>query len=223
MIKNKTNNTCHSELVSGSYKGNYKRGAMFGLDARVALAIFGALSVITGATLYSAMKEAKVVALLTEFDNVDKATTEYLLNTGSYIPADTTNASRTNNGFLNIKELVDSSVSGWRGPYIDFALLGAITYVLQHPIYGSIFLSRKQDTAWDNPYLTTNTCLLGSVSCSVYICIDNMPQDIRLALDLKIDGIEGPDSGNFRHSDASGYACKKGMVYDKSLSPASIL
>ncbi len=36
------------------------KGAMFGLDARIALAIFGALSVISGAALYSAIKQAKV-------------------------------------------------------------------------------------------------------------------------------------------------------------------
>lgn len=36
-----------------------KKGAMFGLDARIALAIFGALSVISGAALYSAYKTQK--------------------------------------------------------------------------------------------------------------------------------------------------------------------
>ena len=39
--------------------GSLKKGAMFGLDARIALAIFGALSVISGAALYSAIKESK--------------------------------------------------------------------------------------------------------------------------------------------------------------------
>ncbi len=31
-----------------------QRGAMFGLDARIALAIFGGLSIVTGASLYMA-------------------------------------------------------------------------------------------------------------------------------------------------------------------------
>ena len=34
----------------------FKRGAMFGLDARIALAIFGALLVISSAALYSAIQ-----------------------------------------------------------------------------------------------------------------------------------------------------------------------
>jgi len=42
------------------------KGAMFGLDSRIALAIFGALSVISGAALYSAIQEAKATALYNE-------------------------------------------------------------------------------------------------------------------------------------------------------------
>ena len=50
-----------------------KKGAIFGLDARIALTIFGALSVISGAALYSAIQESKVVALYTEFQEIGKA------------------------------------------------------------------------------------------------------------------------------------------------------
>ena len=39
-----------------------KKGAMFGLDARISLAIFGALSVISGAALYSAIQDSKSVS-----------------------------------------------------------------------------------------------------------------------------------------------------------------
>lgn len=43
------------------------KGAMFGLDARIALAIFGALSVISGAALYSAIQESSTVKITTIF------------------------------------------------------------------------------------------------------------------------------------------------------------
>ncbi len=42
-----------------------KKAAMFGLDARIALVIFGALSVISGAALYSAIQQAKTTAFAT--------------------------------------------------------------------------------------------------------------------------------------------------------------
>ena len=220
MIKNELKNSCHPEFISGSHENNYKHGAMFGLDARVALAIFAALSVITGAALYGAMKEAKVVALLTEFDNIDKAVTQYLLDTGSYPPPDVTDTPYTNQGYFNIKELVTSTVLGWKGPYIDFAIVGSNTEELDHSIYDDVRIFRKQDIAWDSPSVTINTCLSGSASCSVYSCISSIPNDIQKALDLKIDGSTGADSGNFRYQ--AYYSCKKGMTYDKSLSPASI-
>ena len=194
---------------------------MFGLDARIALAIFGALSVITGAALYGAMKEAKVVALITEFDNIDKAVTEYLLNTGSYPPADTTNATVTNYGYLNIKELITSTASSWSGPYLKYNS-GANTYFLDHPNYGNAYLYRNQDSDWDTPSLTSTTCLSGSTSCSIYICIDSLTEDISKALDLKIDGVAGSNKGSLRYYNNGTFTCKKGMPYDKSLSPASI-
>ncbi|MCP4355234.1 MAG: hypothetical protein GY793_06305 [Proteobacteria bacterium] len=50
------------------------KGAMFGLDARVALAIFGALSVITGAALYSAISAAKGARYSHFFNELVKAT-----------------------------------------------------------------------------------------------------------------------------------------------------
>jgi len=219
MLKNKINNTCHHKLDSGFHKGNRKRGAMFGLDARVALAIFGALSVITGAALYSAMKEAKVIALMTELDNIDKAITQYLLDTGSFPPPDTSNVSITNSGLLKIEELLESSVRGWKGPYTGL-LSGGETYDLDHPTYTRIYAFRKYDAVWSGDYGTENVCLSGSASCSVYICVDGIHEDMKKALDFKVDGGEGSDSGNFRYNAA--WACKKGMTYDKSLSPASI-
>lgn len=57
--------SCHYEAskVKTSRGNLLRKAAMFGLDARIALAIFGALSVISGAVLYSAIKQAKTEAL----------------------------------------------------------------------------------------------------------------------------------------------------------------
>ncbi len=46
---------------------------MFGLDARIALAIFRALSVISGAALYSAIQQSKVIAMVNQFEEIAKA------------------------------------------------------------------------------------------------------------------------------------------------------
>jgi type II secretory pathway pseudopilin PulG len=58
-----------------------KKGAMFGLDARIALAIFGALSVISGAALYSAIQQSKAVAMVNSLEEIGKAIDSYRLET----------------------------------------------------------------------------------------------------------------------------------------------
>lgn len=62
------------------------KGAMFGLDARIALAILGALSVISGAALYSAIQEAKITKLLATFNEFEKGLASYLLDVGEDVP-----------------------------------------------------------------------------------------------------------------------------------------
>ena len=99
--------------ASGSC-GYAKRGAMFGLDARIALAIFGALSVISGAALYSAIQEARVVSVVVSMNELEKSLESYLLDTGIDPEIDRTG---TTTYIIEVRELVESTVSGWNGPY----------------------------------------------------------------------------------------------------------
>lgn len=64
----------------------YKKGAMFGLDARISLAIFGALSVISGAALYSAIQNSKATALYVQLSELGKAWESYYIDTGLFYP-----------------------------------------------------------------------------------------------------------------------------------------
>ena len=90
-----------------------KKAAMFGLDARIALAIFGALSVISGAALYSAIQSAKAERYRQHFIEISKASEQYLLDNGQHLPQFT-------NTTLYSRDLVANrqSLSTWRGPYI---------------------------------------------------------------------------------------------------------
>ena len=75
----------------------YKKGAMFGLDARIALAIFGALSVISGAALYSAIQSAKAEQYRQYFVELVKASEAYYLDTGSQLSFDVLHALKGSN------------------------------------------------------------------------------------------------------------------------------
>jgi hypothetical protein len=82
-------------------------GAMFGLDARIALAIFGLLSVVAGVAAINVFSQAGVTALNTELQNMKKAYTEFHLATGEHT--------------AKFSDLIknDSGFMGWNGPYID--------------------------------------------------------------------------------------------------------
>ena len=90
----------------------YNKGAMFGLDARIALAIFGALSVISGAALYSAIQQSKVVKNVTYLEEVAKGLEQHILDVG-YFP-------ENNSGNKEIGVLAANykSEASWNGPYI---------------------------------------------------------------------------------------------------------
>ena len=84
-----------------------QKGAMFGLDARIALAIFGVLSVVGGYSATSMFKEAQITQLATELNNLKKAYQEFHLSTGEH-----------SNRFM---DLINNAydIAGWQGPYTD--------------------------------------------------------------------------------------------------------
>lgn len=91
-----------------------KKGAMFGLDARIALAIFGALSVISGAALYSALRHNESLKLFNTLNEMGKAMEAYILDTGSYIGRFPGRSYE-----LDAREILNSTKPGWKGPYLQ--------------------------------------------------------------------------------------------------------
>lgn len=63
-----------------------KKAAMFGLDARIALAIFAVLTVVAGTLFHSALIRAEAVANIVEMNELGKAFEQYVLDTGVYPP-----------------------------------------------------------------------------------------------------------------------------------------
>ncbi|PPR10971.1 MAG: hypothetical protein CFH44_00105 [Proteobacteria bacterium] len=78
---------------------------MFGLDARIAL------SVISGASLYSAIQESKTTKNLANFTELSKAWEQYLLDIGVTLPKDSGDLLKAKNLVSNI-----DNKSGWSGP-----------------------------------------------------------------------------------------------------------
>jgi len=193
-----------------------QKAIMFGLDTRITLLIFGVLSIIIGASLYKTFQEAKIVAIITEMNNIDKAFTEYLLDTGTY-PEESDDLTYK----LKIEELLTSNLKGWTGLYIQFIDRGTETDgILEHPVYKNVSAYRKTSGSWASPFLSTEQCLSTSDNCFIYICYSGLSRDEIELLELKIDGENFPTLGSFRYNTAD-TGCRQSILYDKRLAPAS--
>ncbi|PPR08553.1 MAG: hypothetical protein CFH44_00944 [Proteobacteria bacterium] len=171
----------------------FRRGAMFGLDARIALAIFGALSVISGAALYSAIQQAKVVSLVTQFQEYAKAREQFMLDTGQDL-------SLVGSRNLKTAELVTKTGSGWKGPYVSDDVYTTDTNYLKTSRYAQwMFVLAPKTPAWNIPTDLTPTCAANtSEVCYIWIHMLGITQNFNEQIDLYIDGEVNAQEGNYR-------------------------
>ena len=193
---------------------NNKKGAMFGLDARIALAIFGALSVISGASLYSAIEQAKYTKTKASFNEILKAYEAYYLDTGSPLPKVSYNFTT-----LYIGDLIENRelISSWKGPYLTpinsstTQIQNEITYDIYKDAYISLELLPK--STWT---VTSPSCTINSSDCNVYIRIypDSSPESLTPYfnyLDDYFDNNDGKTSGKIRWRDSVDSIYYQGM------------
>lgn len=168
-----------------------QRGAMFGLDARIALAIFAGLSVIAGMAVFGTIRQTDVTSLVSEFDNIGKSYVNYAFDTGIDIPLGAT----TGLGFAGLYENTPTATLGWNGPYLTRSSK-------QHPRFGVYDIEQGSIDAAGAPLVTT-----GSIN-GAWVTLTNVPCEIANDLDSSIDGTTPtPTNGNFRHD-----ACTPGTV-----------
>ena len=168
-----------------------KKGAMFGLDARIALAIFGALSVISGAALYSAIQESKITALLADLQEINKAIESYYLDTGVDLDQ------------FKLADLVTSTQDGWRGPYVNYPKNPLDTNQL---LYKNLPTTVMYVTRYSNdPFVNASTQVLCSSSNICYSWLafaekiaDNEVQETWEKLSERVDGNNNLLTGKVR-------------------------
>tara|TARA_Y100001960_G_scaffold331811_1_gene430062 strand:+ start:3948 stop:4520 length:573 start_codon:yes stop_codon:yes gene_type:complete len=165
-----------------------KKAAMFGLDARIALAIFGALSVISGAALYSAIQQAKVISSVAELNEFAKAVESFRLDTGQEIPA------QGAYGILMAQNLVESTVSGFNGPYISFDKSTTAHYLLKNGVSAGVY--NRPGTTWgDNDH--SGECTVAP--CAIWVSfLDDYTLEEANAIDAYVDGTTDITNGRVR-------------------------
>tara|TARA_Y100001960_G_scaffold305170_1_gene359059 strand:- start:5216 stop:5929 length:714 start_codon:yes stop_codon:yes gene_type:complete len=185
-----------SKETRGSFKTT--RAAMFGLDARIALAIFGALSVISGAALYSAIQQSKVISIITDMNEIGKAWEAYYLDTGTSL-AQTDSSDNSDIDFyrLKIRDLItDPSVNNWQGPYINREY--TTDYSLKYPSGFLTAITLTDDKVWGGTtsWSPAGYCQSGD-SCHLYIFLEDS-NNLASKIDDYVDGGDGLQTGNFR-------------------------
>tara|TARA_Y100001960_G_scaffold68678_1_gene72491 strand:- start:884 stop:1498 length:615 start_codon:yes stop_codon:yes gene_type:complete len=177
-----------------------KKGAMFGLDARIALAIFGALSVISGAALYSAIQEAKITRIITTFDEFEKGLASYLIDTGADMPIHSAAAHE-----ITALELVESAKAGWKGPYLPYKKPSAADHYITDEATGLTFwLHYEKADTWTSADTASSgeACATGK-TCSYFLKthLNHSYSDFEnliTQLDERLDNGDGLRAGKFR-------------------------
>jgi hypothetical protein len=185
----------------------FKKGAMFGLDARIALAIFGALSVISGAALYSAIQDAKVTKIITEMTEHCKAWEQYYLDTGDYLqPYDDSDPNSSLFYHNQNKQLIenDEGVAGWKGPYTSLKYAGGVHIIYPEAKYIDIItLEAGKEFGQGVAPWTGALCTAGK-RCMKYISVIGIEDEPLIrAIDVKVDGSDTPSTGKIRWWDTN--------------------
>ncbi len=92
------------------------KGAMFGLDSRIALAIFGALSVISGAALFKTIEQLQITKDIMYLAERAKAFESFYIDT-AHSEVSTSGAKTRYEIPLCKLYSNDDNVWGWKGPY----------------------------------------------------------------------------------------------------------
>tara|TARA_Y100001960_G_scaffold305170_1_gene359056 strand:- start:3332 stop:3952 length:621 start_codon:yes stop_codon:yes gene_type:complete len=187
----------------------FNKAAMFGLDARIALAIFGALSVISGAALYSAIQSAKIEQYRYNFEEVFKATEQYYLDNYSALPA-------TSSGLLWASDLTTNrlSLSTWNGPYFEGSTYGgqciknSVTNSIHSSVYKCMYLLKSSNWAGN---ASPQYCVVGDSDCAISIVLNAAPDtdgeaaiaNLFNMLDESIDGGDGQRDGKIKYINSS--------------------
>ena len=179
------------------------KGAMFGLDARIALAIFGALSVISGAALYSAIQDSKVTSYVTEMTELSKAVESYMLDIGTDIPK------RVGLSYIaEVEELLTSAATGWSGPYFTSEYNATSKgFKTRFSDPDSIYVVDVVDTDSALGGLVhsgSSPCISSSTSCYYWVRAIRVDLAIAKAMDEKVDGVDNSEEGSLRYSFHSG-------------------
>lgn len=206
----------------------FNKGAMFGLDARIALAIFGALSVISGAALYSAIQSAKAENWRQWFVELVKATEQYYLDNGEQVRQFTTTNPERGELMIGVLRYNHLNLSTWNGQYWSTSTSNSSSNwiddirILHYP-QAKVKIWLRKGSDWSSPSsLLDEVCIVNSHDCYEWITLYlNNTKDSRILfeqLDQLIDNGDGESKGKLRYNTyLDDYILYQGMPHKRGV------
>lgn len=159
-----------------------QRGAMFGLDARIALVIFAGLSGLIGYYMLSTAQESRVRGLAQDIGAVREAVNDMQRDLRVNIHTVSGADDRAFTALYDASVLKSSARARWNGPYID-------QRSNKHRTFGEMSLVERNNDG--------TACAASGIggaitaTCMVYLRMAGVPEDIVSRLDSLIDNYEG--------------------------------
>ncbi len=185
---------------------NKQRGAMFGIDARLMLAIFSGLSVVTGLSMAGILTGSKATGVSKDVETITNAIASIQQDFGG--PIHTISGSSGAKNLIALFDLDTAYISTadqdkWLGPYIEE--LPIDSGYAQNRFYGRMTLEMKQKNK-------ANNCSTSDYRpCYYWLTIAKVPDAVAEKFNNQVDGTsEGSNAntnGNVRWDTyASGHA-----------------
>jgi hypothetical protein len=185
--------TCHLSPVTCL---SSQKGALFGLDARIALAIFSIISVVAGTAMVVNLDSVRAKSLAQELTETTRAIESFHndLQTDIYQTLDKPTDKNAFQALYDPTVITESRNlrSHWHGPYIKF------TSTI-HPTFGEMLLQKRATNH-------TEDCEAEGI-CDLWLVYSNTPKGVIIEVNEILDGAkeENPgQAGRIQWSTASG-------------------
>ncbi len=155
-----------------------QKGAMFGLDTRLTLAIMAAMTLVVGYYSIARIQDAKEGALLKELTNYEDAFLAYQADMGTFIMFTLNGGS---DGTRDVEALWDQSEvatgfqNRWGGPYYKYR-----DYTSDHLTYGDFTMTYGQADA------NMSACT-SSTDCHAWLTLTDVPLNVWLSINSIVD------------------------------------
>lgn len=150
-----------------------QKGAMFGLDARIAMAIFALVAAAAGVTFYNTIEQTRASTLTKELAAVEQAYSAYVLDTG-----------KGTSRFTDLTTDTDPGVLGWNGPYLS--IIGD-----DHIHYGHYEIVQGDSKEGTVP----ERCSPVPAVCFIWVKLTEVPDEIAFSVQEKFDGAHMMNGG----------------------------